>query len=206
MVRAVLKSNAKAQLKGKWGLAIGTLLVGTIIIGGFSSVVGFIEPKSSIPIILGWLIKIFLGGVITLGISKFVLNISTNKEEASFNDLFSGFNIYLKTLGLWIVMGLCIGIATICLIVPGIIVALMFSQAFFILCEDNEKSITECLKESSEMMKGHKVELFVLGLSFIGWWIVVAITFGIGALWVYPYQQVTCANFYLALKNRQAGV
>jgi len=206
MVRVVLKSNAKAQLKGKWGLAIGTLLVGIIIIGGFSSAVGFIQPKSNIPIILGWLIKIFLGGVITLGISKFVLNISTNKEETSFNDLFSGFNIYLKTLGLWIVMGLCIGIATICLIVPGIIVALMFSQAFFILCEDNEKSITECLKESSEMMKGHKVELFVLGLSFIGWWIVVAITFGIGALWVYPYQQVTCANFYLALKNRQAGV
>lgn len=206
MDRAVLKSNAKAQLKGKWGLAIGTLLVGTIIISGFSSAVGFIEPKSNIPMILGWLIKILLGGVITLGISKFVLNISNNKEEASFNDLFSGFNIYLKTLGLWIVMGLCIGIATIFLIVPGIIVALMFSQAFFILCQDNEKSITECLKESSEIMKGYKGELFVLELSFIGWWIVAVITCGIGALFVYPYQQVTNANFYLALKNRQTGV
>ena len=206
MERSVLKRNAKAQLNGKWGLTIGTLLVGTIITSGFSSAVGFIEPKSNIPIILGWLIKILLGGVITLGISKFVLNISTNKEEASFNDLFSGFNIYLKTLGLWIVMGLCIGIATICLIVPGIIVALMFSQAFFILCEDNEKSITESLKESYEIMKGYKIELFVLELSFIGWWIVVAITCGIGALFVYPYQQVTSANFYLALKNRQVGV
>lgn len=206
MERSVLKSNAKAQLKGKWGLAIGTLLVGTIILSGFSSAVGFIEPKSNIPIILGWLIKILLGGVITLGISKFVLNIAINKEEASFNDLFSGFNIYLKTLGLWIVMGLCIGIGILCLMVPGIIVALMFSQAFFILCEDNEKSISECLKESIEMMKGYKADLFVLGLSFIGWWILAAITFGIGALFVYPYQQVTFANFYLALKNRQAGV
>lgn len=206
MERSVLKSNAKSQLRGKWGLAIGTLVVGTIIISGFSSVVEFIEPKSSIPTNLGRLINIFLGGVITLGISKFVLNIAANNQEASFNDLFSGFNIYLKTLGLWIVMGLSIGIATICLIVPGIIVALMFSQTFFILCEDNDKSITECLKESSEMMKGHKVDLFVLWLSFIGWWIVAVITFGIGALWVYPYQQVTCANFYLALKNRQTVV
>ena len=206
MDRTVLKSNAKAQLSGKWGLAIGTLLVGTIIISGFSSAVGFIEPKSSISINLGRLINILFGGVITLGISKFVLNIATNKEEASFNDLFSGFNIYLKTLGLWIVMGLCIGIATICLIVPGIIVALMFSQAFFILCENNEKSIDECLKESIEIMKGYKVDLFVLGLSFIGWWIVAVITFGIGALFVYPYQKVTYANFYLALKNRQAGI
>lgn len=203
MDRAVLKSNARAQLSGKWGLTIVTLLVGTIIINGFSSAVDFIEPISSIPTNLGRLINILLGGVITFGISKFVLNIATNKEEASFNDLFSGFNIYLKTLGLWIVMGVCIGIATLCLIIPGIIVALMFSQAFFILCENNEKSIKECLEESSEIMKGYKAELFVLELSFIGWWLLAGITLGIGALFVYPYQQITCVNFYLAIKNRQ---
>lgn len=203
MDRAVLKSNARAQLSGKWGLTIVTLLVGTIIINGFSSAVDFIEPISSIPTNLGRLINILLGGVITFGISKFVLNIATNKEEASFNDLFSGFNIYLKTLGLWIVMGVCIGIATLCLIIPGIIVALIFSQAFFILCENNEKSIKECLEESSEIMKGYKAELFVLELSFIGWWLLAGITLGIGALFVYPYQQITCVNFYLAIKNRQ---
>lgn len=203
MEMAVLKSNAKEQLSGKWGLTIVTLLVGTIIISGFSSVVGFSETKSSILKLFGTLVNIFLGGVITLGISKFILNIATNKEKASFNDLFSGFNIYLKTLGLWIAMGACIGIATIFLIVPGIIVALMLSQAFFILCEDNEKSITECLKESSKMMKGYKGRFFELEFSFIGWWLVAALTFGIGALYVYPYQQVTSANFYLELKNRQ---
>lgn len=205
MERSVLKGNAKAQLSGKWGLAIGTLLVGTIISSGFSSVVEFIKPESSLPSILGTLINILLGGVIALGISKFLLNIARNKEEASFNDLFSGFNIYLKTLGLWIVMGLSIGIATIFLVVPGIIVALMFSQAYFILCENNEKSITECLKESYKIMKGYKGELFVLQLSFIGWWLLVIITFGLGALYVYPYQQVTTANFYLAIKNRKTG-
>lgn len=201
MERAVLKSNAKAQLKGRWGLAIGTLLVGVLIITGFSFIVGYIEPEGGVLTIISGLIRIFLGGVITLGISKFVLNFAANKEEAKFNDLFSGFNIYLKTLGLWILMLLSIGVAAIFLIVPGIIVALMFSQAFFILSENNEKSINQCLKESSEMMKGHKVDLFVLGLSFIGWWIVAAITFGIGGLWVYPYQQVTMANYYLELKN-----
>ena len=200
MERAVLKSNAKAQLKGRWGLAIGTLLVGVLILTGFSFIVGYIEPDGGILTIISSLIRIFLGGVITLGISKFVLNFATSKE-AKFNDLFSGFNIYFKTLGLWILMLLSIGVAAIFLIVPGIIVALMFSQSFFILSENNEKSINQCLKESSEMMKGHKVELFVLGLSFIGWWIVAAITFGIGGLWVYPYQQVTLANYYLALKN-----
>ena len=206
MDRLVLKSNAKSQLSGKWGLAIGTLVVGALITSGFSSVVDIIEPESSIPAFLGILINILLGGVIGLGVSKFVLNLATNKEEASFNDLFSGFNIYLKTVGLWIVLSIIIAFLSLLLIVPGIIAALMYSQVFFILSEDNTKSISQCLSESSEMMKGHKGELFVLYLSFIGWWLVAAITFGIGALYVYPYQQVTSANFYLALKNRQVEV
>lgn len=206
MERAVLKRNAKAQLTKKWGLAIKTLIVGIIIVSGGSSLTRLIEPKGGALTSISSLISIFLGGVITLGICKFVLKLANNKEEPKFNDLFSGFNIYLKTFGLWIVMGLCIGIGIICLIVPGIIVSLMFSQAFFILCENNEKSITECLKESIEIMKGYKVDLFVLGLSFIGWWIIVGITFGIGILFVYPYQQVTFANYYLALKKRQLEV
>ena len=206
MDRLVLKSNAKSQLSGKWGLAIGTLVVGALITSGFSSVVDIIEPESSIPAFLGILINILLGGVIGLGVSKFVLNLATNKEEASFNDLFSGFNIYLKTVGLWIVLSIIIAFLSLLLIVPGIIAALMYSQVFFILSEDNTKSISRCLSESSEMMKGHKGELFVLYLSFIGWWLVAAITFGIGALYVYPYQQVTSANFYLALKNRLGEV
>lgn len=206
MDRSVLKSNAKSQLRGKWGLAIGTLVVGAIITSGFSSVVDIIKPESSIPTLLGMLINILLGGVIGLGVSKFVLNLATNKEEASFNDLFSGFNIYLKTVGLWIVISIIIAFLSLLLIVPGIIAALMYSQVFFILSEDNTKSISQCLSESSKVMKGHKVDLFVLYLSFIGWWLLAAITFGIGALYVYPYQQVTSANFYLALKNRQAQV
>lgn len=202
MDRVFLKNNAKAQLKGKWGMAVITSFVGVLFISGFSGIIGVIEPEGGTITVIGRFISIFLGGLITLGISKFVLNIATYKE-ANFNDLFSGTNIYLKTLGLWVLILLCVCIATIFLIIPGIIVGLMFSQAFFILCEDNEKSIMACLKESSEIMIGHKFDLFVLGLSFIGWWIVAIITLGIGSLWVYPYQEVTFANFYLSLRKNK---
>lgn len=201
MDRVSLKSNAKAQLKGKWGLAVITSFVGILIISGFSGIIEVIEPEGGILAIIGRLISLFLGGLITLGVSKFVLNIATYRQ-ASFDDLFSGTNIYLKTLGLWVVILVCVFIATIFLIVPGIIVGLMFSQAFFILCEDNEKSIIECLKESTDIMIGHKLDLFVLGLSFIGWWILAIVTFGIASLWVYPYQEVTFANFYLSIRRK----
>ena len=76
----------------------------------------------------------------------------------------------------------------------------MFSQAFYILAENPNKGIFECLEESSNLMHGYKWELFVLQLSFIGWELLAVLTFGIASLWINPYQKVTEANFYLKLK------
>ena len=51
------------------------------------------------------------------------------------------------------------------------------------------------------MMNGHKWDLFYLELTFIGWWLLTAITVGIAGLWVAPYVKVTETNFYLSIKN-----
>ena len=110
----------------------------------------------------------------------------------------------MKTLGLCILVSLAVIIGTIILIVPGIILSLMYSQSFFILCEDNDKGIVQCMKESAEMMKGHKCELFVLQLSFILWVILGIITCGIAMLWVTPYMYVTYANYYKSLNSTDA--
>lgn len=196
-----LKIKAKEQLKGKWALSIITLLVALLLCDGISRGGGVIDRNGGWIAKVCFIIGILLNGAITLGACKFLVNIVTNTEEARFSDLFSGFNIYLKTLGLSIVRGIMIGIASLILIVPGIILGLMFSQAFFILCEDNKKSIGQCLQESSKMMKGHKNELFMLILSFIGWGLLICVTFGVALLWVKPYFEVTLANYYLELKN-----
>jgi len=46
------------------------------------------------------------------------------------------------------------------------------------------------------MMKGHKWELFVLELSFIGWALLCVLTLFIGYLWLVPYMQMTITKFY----------
>lgn len=199
MNRAELKIRAKEQLKGYWGIAIATILVAEIIINmsvAFKTT-GVAGEGISYSINI---ISLFLGGVISTGLCRFLLNMATKLEEPRFENLFSYFNIYLKTLGLNILISLSVIIGTLLFIVPGIILSLMFSQAFFILAEDNSKSITECLSESAEIMKGHKADFFVLKLSFIGWWLATALTLGIGALWLNPYQKLTEANYYLSLK------
>ena len=207
MNTAELKSKAKEQLKGRWGVAIGTVLVANIFLSGNSSSISNVKGHEEIVFtffviatIIG-LALFLLAGTVSAGLKRFLLDMATGSKEPKFATLFSQFNIYGKTLGLYILTNLCILVGTLLFIVPGIIVSLMFSQVFFILAEDPSKSITQCIKESVDMMKGHKWELFWLELTFIGWGLLTLITCGIAGLWVSPYKQLTEANFYLYLKN-----
>ncbi len=201
MNTAELKSKAKEQIRGKWAVAIGTVLIANIILEldiGYktASELGIEGLSYSLD-----LITVLLGGVISVGLCRFLLDMATKREEPRFNTLFSSFDIYLKTLGLNLLITLAVLVGTLLFIVPGIIVYLMFSQVFYILSEDPSKSITQCINESVNLMNGHKWELFYLKLTFIGWWLLALVTLGIAALWVSPYQKLTEANFYLYLKN-----
>ncbi len=67
-------------------------------------------------------------------------------------------------------------------------------------------SATEAITKSRRLMDGHKWDLFVLDLSFLGWIILASLTFGIGYLWLHPYMQTTHAEFYrnLVAQNPEA--
>lgn len=203
MERSVLKSNAKSQLKGKWGIAVISFLIGIIITSILSAIANFVE-SDGLKFILE-ILNVLVAGAIAYGLCNISLNFANN-NEAQISDIFTGFNskVYLKTIGLSLLIGIAVIIGTILLIVPGIILSLMYSQAYFILCEDNDKGVVQCMKESAEMMKGHKCELFVLQLSFILWVILGIITCGIAMLWVTPYMYVTYANYYKSLKSTDA--
>lgn len=84
--------------------------------------------------------------------------------------------------------------------IPGIIKSISYSMSMYILAENKGKAAHECIAESKAMTEGHKMELFVLSLSFIGWGLLCGITFGIAAIWVIPYMQATFTNAYYSLK------
>ena len=50
-----------------------------------------------------------------------------------------------------------------------------------------------------KMMVGHKMDYFVMELSFIGWYILNSFTYGILLLWLQPYYQLSFANFYVKI-------
>ena len=88
---------------------------------------------------------------------------------------------------------------TLLLIVPGIIAAYRYRQALYLLIENPELSPLDCLRFSSQMMVGHKWELFVLDLSFLGWYLLCLLPGAI--VWVEPYTRITYTNYYLALRD-----
>jgi uncharacterized membrane protein len=92
------------------------------------------------------------------------------------------------------------------LMIPMYVVALAYALVPFLLRDEPELSAREILTKSRVMMKGHKGELFILMLSFIGWGVLALFTFGIGYLWLAPYMCMTFTKYYEQLRAEYEGV
>jgi uncharacterized membrane protein len=101
---------------------------------------------------------------------------------------------------LW--MGLFTMLWTLLFIIPGIIKALAYFMTPYILAECPDVTATDALKLSMRMTAGHKGKVFVMGLSFIGWGLLTALTFGIlGIFYTGPYYYTSFAGLYHELKE-----
>ncbi len=89
-----------------------------------------------------------------------------------------------------------VSIGSLIFFIPGIIFSYSFSMAFYIINDHPEMTAMEALKESRRLMNGHKMQYFLLNLSFIGWMIVGMACFGVGALWTASYMSTANAVFY----------
>ncbi len=87
------------------------------------------------------------------------------------------------------------------LVVPGIVKYYAYSQTAFILADNPNIGYNRAVELSTEMTQGHKLRLFVLDLSFLGWWLLGGLLFGIGTLFVVPYVYSTKAELYLVLRR-----
>lgn len=186
--RAELKARARQNISGNMGMLIVCLvLVG--VISGVCNVIPYI----------GMIASLCITGPLTLGSCYIYLNL-TRGFEPDVNVLFSGFQRFVDALVLNLLIGIFTFLWSLLLVVPGIIKAISYSQAFFILAEHPEMSGKEALDESIALMDGHKMDYFVLCLSFIPWMLLCTITCGLALLYVGPYMDATFTNFYLAIK------
>lgn len=112
-----------------------------------------------------------------------------------------GFNRYGKYFAVRFITNLMIGLWSLLLVVPGIIKSLEYSQVNFLIHDNPNLTPSQARDISRRMTDGFKGDLFVMGLSFILWYMLGGITAGIAMLYVYPYLQTTTAMYYENLKN-----
>lgn len=215
MNRALLKQDAKdAMHMANPHPAIVTLvflavsLAGSMILTAISTIFGLADAvmNNSSFSFIGALFYLALSvafalviGVIEFGYSAYCLKVFKH-EDTGVNELFSYFPLIFKVLGLSLWMSLFVMLWSLLFYIPGIIAALRYSQSFYILIENPDKSIRECVNESKELMSGRLWEYFVLQLSFILWLLLTTVTCGIAGLYVQPYMEITNAGYYLSLK------
>ena len=182
------KRNALDVLSGNWGDAI-LLFILMELITLFLSIVGsFIGTAGSL---IGSLITILFSNVILMGLYTALLS-ARKKYYYQIEYLFYHFKEDLpKKIWLGILKNLYIALWSILLIIPGIIKTYSYMLTEFICMKNPNLKADECITASKRLMDGHKMELFKLDLSFIGWILLSLLTLGIGLLWVIPYMYQT---------------
>ena len=163
-----------------------------IILGIIScGVLAFITELLALPLYIGFI--------------SYILSL-TRKEEVSLTDIFQDY----KKIGL-IVVTLIISyvfiiFGYILLIIPGIMIAFSLVMVGYLLADSKETSISEArniIRKSIEMMNGYKLDYFIFELSFIGWYFLGAITFGIAYIYVIPYFTFANTLYYQRLKEKR---
>ena len=183
-----LRAEARVDLKGNWIQAILAYVVYAVI--------------ESTAAAIGGIGNLIIGGPIELGLVNYFLRLKRWKA-AQIEDVFYGFGHFENSLVLYVVRTIFVMLWSLLFIIPGIVAALRYSMAMYILYDNSELSGMEAMRRSREMMEGNKVRLFGLYLSFVGWAVLCCFTLGLGFLWLLPYIKMTEAGFYEALKKAE---
>lgn len=207
---SAIRQETLALMKGNWGsavlvtvalyliiiiCAVVSTTIGTMI-GGDTPIGNFIGQ------ILSSLATILVAYPIAFASTMLFLHFVRGEQELYVGGLFKCFSkpYYGKSIGVFWLMYIFTFLWTLLLIVPGIIKGLAYSLAPFILVDNPELSANQAINESVKMMKGHKMDLFLIMLGYVGFALLSILALGIPLLWLAPYYQAVWAKFYEEVK------
>lgn len=230
--REQLKSNAKINFKRNYWPCVGVGFIVMLISSGgatsgvrngvdyvqqsdgtVSSGISFFDMHSGIVMalaavgvmfgILGILFSIFIGNVLRIGADRFF--IQNRSDVPGVGTVLDGFRSghYGNIVVTMLLKDIFTTLWTMLFVVPGIIKGLEYLMIPYILAENPGMDRKEAFMISKRMMDGEKWNAFVLELSFIGWYLVSAITCGLaGIFYVTPYVEATMTELYAYNKGK----
>lgn len=218
--RKKYKKFAITQLSGRWTVPVLiTLLISIISIvfslpstlslvnnGYFQAVlqqdlIGIQEASAaaSQTSYLTTIIQMIVAAILEVAALNVYLKMSRSPEPVTFGNFIEGLNNWARATLAILWQFLWILLWSFLFIIPGIIKAFAYSQTLYIVAEYKEVSVTKAMNISKVITRGHKWDIFVMYLSFIGWDFLCIFTLGIGTLWLTPYKNMTYTNAYHAI-------
>ena len=182
-------------------MAVGATLIYMILYGAFSAGT---ELSEGFGAVICSLLVLLIGIPLEWGYSIMFLPLVRQEGKLDLGMLFDGFKDYGRILLTLLLMSVYVFLWALLLLVPGFIKAYSYSMTPYILKDRPDLKYNGAIEESMRMMRGNKMKLFLLDLSFIGWALLCILTLGIGLLWLEPYTVSARAAFYEELKRLDA--
>ena len=183
------RKAAWADLHGKWGRMAAIVLIYMLLTAACALFAVFG---------VGVIATILITGPLLLGIATSVISVAVHKT-VQIEMIFHGFRRFGESFVLWLLITIFTFLWSLLVVIPGIVKSYSYSMSWFILAENPEMAANAARKMSMERMRGNKWRLFCLDMSFLGWWILCILTFGILSFWIIPYHETARAEFYRTL-------
>ena len=199
------KNRALSALENKWGNFVAITFVYGFIIG-ITQILSGDKDSPAILHLIG-LVLFILALPLTWGFQTLFLG-AVRGGEATAKDMFEGYNkeLFSRVLTTTLLYYVYVFLWSLLLLIPGCIKSYSYAMTPYILKDNPEMKNNAAIEESMRIMNGHKLELFLLDLSFIGWALLSFLTCGIGFLWLAPYMNMARVNFYEDLKKAAVEV
>ncbi len=140
-------------------------------------------------------------GALYVGYASIMLKLARGRGEVDIADCAKGFATgYVENLLLGLVSMLKIFLWSLLFVIPGIVKAYSYSMIYYIKNDHPDYTWRQCLAASENLMRGKRMNLFFLDLSFIGWILLMPFTFGVGGFWLAPYMEQARAQFYESIR------
>lgn len=227
--RKELKEKAKASFKNNYWKTVLVGLILAFIIGEYSAAssgsndssstqevsdaisnmnLSFNEAMAILGISVGVLLVIFLIDILLtnpleVGCRRFFL--VNNDQKAELGELGYGFKHYGNVVQTMLFKDIFLILWCLLFIIPGLIKMYSYKMVPYILADNPNIGGMEAITLSRKMMDGNKWKVFVMDLTFIGWFILASVTGGlVGIFWTHPYYFSTEAQLYEALREAQS--
>ncbi len=221
--RVKYKSLARSQLSGRWKLPVLVTLCMILVYALFYSQEMFRGARFSFNALRRYsydvafsqifhprhvgknallMVSSFFITAVTVIASKYTyLALSRTDEKLGFSVFLNGCLLWLEGFLCYLWYLLWTGLWGLLFWVPGVVKGFAYSQMFYIVAENPKISVRKAMRLSIVMTNGHKSDLFMMRLSFVGWDLLCLLTGGALVLFVKPYKEMAFANAYQALKQ-----